>query len=80
MGDERADAEAGCLISFSVRHAEQAATFASLVHRILQGEDPGRMPFALPGLSELTANRSTAKALGVALPPDFVRRANAVID
>lgn len=80
MGDERSDAEAGCLMSYSTRHAGQARTFAAYVDRILRGEHPAAMAFALPENSELVINRATADLLGVALPAAFVQRADVVIN
>jgi putative tryptophan/tyrosine transport system substrate-binding protein len=79
VGDERRAAEAGCLMSYGMHHADQARSFASLVDRILRGEKPARMPFRLPEHSDFIVNRATAAALGLALSPDLLNRANAVI-
>ena len=79
IGDERRAAEAGCLMSYGMHHASQARSFASLVDRVLRGESPSRMPFELPGHAEFVVNRATAAALGLALSPDLLHRADAVI-
>ena len=79
MGDERRDAEAGCLVSYGMRHAGQARAFAGIVDRVLRGERPAQMAFALPDQSELVVNRTTAASLGLVLSPDLLRRADTVI-
>ena len=79
IGDERRAAEAGCLMSYGMRHADQARSFASLVDRVLRGESASRIPFELPELSEFIVNRATAASLGLALSSDLLHRADAVI-
>jgi putative ABC transport system substrate-binding protein len=79
VGDERLDAEAGCLMTYSVRHASQARSLAAAVDRVLRGQSPARMPFALPDQSEFIVNRATADSLGLALSPDLLHSADAVI-
>ena len=66
-------------MSYGMRHADQARSFASLVDRVLRGESASRIPFELPELSEFIVNRATAAALGLALAPDLLHRADAVI-
>ncbi len=79
IGDERRAAEAGCLMSYGTRHANQARSFASFVDRILRGENPAQMAFELPDQSEFIINRATAAALRLVLSPDLLHRADAVI-
>lgn len=79
IGDERSAAEAGCLMSYGMHHADQARSFASFVDRVLRGENPARMPFALPECLEFIVNRATAASLGLALAPELLHRADAVI-
>ena len=80
FGDERRAVEAGCLMSYGVRHQYQERSFASALDRILRGESPAVIPFELPTKAEFILNRSTAAALGLTLPAELLRRANAVIE
>ena len=70
----------GGLLSYGVDQADIYRRAASYVDRILRGEKPGDLPVQFPTKFEMVVNRKTATALGLAIPPSIMLRADEVID
>jgi putative ABC transport system substrate-binding protein len=70
----------GGLLSYTSNTADNWRRAASYVDRILRGEKPGDLPVQLPVKYEMVANRKTATALGLAIPPSILLRADEVIE
>ena len=72
--------EAGNLLSYGPNEREFFHRVASYVDRILRGAKPAELPVELPARFELTVNRITAKAIGLAIPRSVLLRADRVIE
>jgi putative ABC transport system substrate-binding protein len=70
----------GGLLSYGVDQAETFRGAASYVDRILRGANPAELPVQLPTKFEMAVNRKTATALGLAIPPSILLRADEVIE
>jgi putative ABC transport system substrate-binding protein len=70
----------GGLLSYAVDLVDNFGRAASYVDRILRGEKPGDLPVQFPTKFEMVVNRKTATALGLAIPPSILLRADEVIE
>jgi putative ABC transport system substrate-binding protein len=70
----------GALISYSFVLDELMRGPAAYIDRILRGALPRDLPIQAPRRYELVINLKTAKALGLAVPPTLLARADEVIE
>jgi len=70
----------GGLLSYGPDPVDSFRRAAPYVDRILRGEKPAELPVQLPTKFEMALNLKTAKALGLAVPPSILLRADEVIE
>ena len=71
--------EAGGLMTYSVNYNDLARRAATYVDKILKGAKPAELPVEQPTKFEFIVNLKAAKPIGLAIPPNVLRRADKII-
>src|SRR4029079_5484929 len=80
MSGVRAYVGAGGLMSYGPNFPDLFRRAAEYVDKILRGSKPADLPVEQPTKCDLVINLTTAKALGLTIPEQFLLRANEVIE
>ena len=70
----------GGLLSYGIDPVDVFRRAAAYVDRILRGANPGDLPVQFPVKYEMVVHLKTATALGLAIPPSIMLRADEVIE
>lgn len=80
MFTNRANVEAGGLMSYGPNFNDMYRYVAFYIDKILKGEKPGDLPVEQASKYELVLNMATARAIGIDLPSILIARADDVIE
>jgi len=73
-------ARSGAICTYGPRLTESYRRLAYFIDRILKGAKPAELPIERPTKFEFVVNLSTAKSVGLTIPPSLLVRADEVIE
>jgi putative ABC transport system substrate-binding protein len=71
--------DSGGMASYGINLPYNFGRTVAFIEKILKGAKPGELPMEQPAKFELVINRRAVRALGLAIPPDLLLRADAVV-
>lgn len=71
--------EHGGLVGYWRSHSRRFDRIAAILAKVLDGADPGGIPFELPDVTRCTVNPAAARAIGIRIPDEVMLRATRVI-
>jgi putative ABC transport system substrate-binding protein len=80
MHGTREHVEAGCLMSYGPNFPDLWRRSGDFVDKILHGTKPVDIPVEQPIKFDFVIHLTTAKALGLTMPPTFIASADEVIE
>jgi putative ABC transport system substrate-binding protein len=73
------DVRDGLLASYSKDFADEMSRIAAVMDKVLRGVKPAEIAFEQPNQTHIAINKRTAAALGLAIPPEVLLRADEVV-
>lgn len=67
------------IASYGPDYAELGRNLVFIARKVLNGENPGNIPFEQPSSIQLVVNEKSAKAIGITIPESVIEIANKVI-